>query len=250
MLKLINVTKSFGKGSKPILDNINLEIQDKEFCVILGSNGSGKTTLFKAISGEHKLDSGQIVLDVIDITKMPLHQRAKYMSAVCQDIGVSTIEEMTLLENIALSQVRTHGPKAKMYKANEQNIIEIIKLLDLGLEDFIHQKLSSFSGGQRQAIAALMAIFPTPNLLMLDEHTSALDPKSKKMLMEFTNRSIQQDGIKTLMITHSIDDAMSYGSRLIIMHSGKIQYDFNKHEKSKLTNDAVIKIFNQLGEII
>lgn len=250
MLILENVIKSFPQMPDPVLKGINLTIDQGEYCIILGSNGSGKSTLLKAISGEYQIDSGKVSLGSKNITKQPIHTRAEYISSVAQDIAKGTIQDMTLLENIALSRIRGKKASYQFYKNQAEHIENDIKLLDLGLEKFLHSNMSSLSGGQRQSIATLMAMIPEPTLLLLDEHTSALDPRSREKVMGFTDRYIKQHKLTTLMITHNIEDAVKYGSRLIIMHHGEIIHDIKGQDKSTLTAHKILEILHEIGDTL
>jgi putative ABC transport system ATP-binding protein len=247
MLQLQNINKSFPQMTTPALKNINLQFQEGEYCVILGSNGSGKSTLLKIISGEYRTDSGKILLAGKNISKKQVHERAALISSVAQDITKGTIQEMTLLENISLSKMRGAKGRFKFFKDNAEQIIESVKLLELNLEQFLDSNMSNLSGGQRQAIATLMAVSPAPNLLLLDEHTSALDPRSKEKIMTFTNNFIKQHRITSLMITHNIDDAIKYGNRLIIMHHGEVAFDVDGEEKHKLTSKDLLNTLHKIG---
>jgi len=247
MLVLKNITKSFSQTAMPALDNLNLTIDQGEYCIILGSNGSGKSTLLKTISGEYKADSGQIFLNRLNITKQPIHHRAKYISSVAQDITKGTIGDMTLLENMSLSNIRGKIASYKFFKSKTTAISDKIKQLGLGLEKSVDNNMSSLSGGQRQAIATLMAMYPEPDILLLDEHTSALDPRSKEKIMNFTDMHIKQHNLTTLMITHNIEDAVKYGTRLIIMHHGKFVFDVRGQEKSAITSKKLLNILYELG---
>ena len=247
MLVLKNIKKSFPQVADPVLKDINLKIDKGEYCIIIGSNGSGKSTLLKIISGEYKVDSGQVLLNGLNITKQPIHHRAKHISSVAQDITKGTIQDMTLLENMSLSGIRGEKATYKFYKTHIQEITENVELLGLGLEKFLHSNMSALSGGQRQSIATLMAMSPEPSILLLDEHTSALDPRSKEKIMRFTNEHIKKHQITTLMITHNIEDAAKYGSRLIIMHHGEIACDIKGQEKTDLSSKKILDILHEIG---
>ncbi len=247
MLELHNVTKFFPQNAQPALKNIDLKVREGEYCIILGSNGSGKSTLLKVISGEYQADSGEILLNEKNVSRQSLRARAKDMSSVVQDMNKGTIGEMTLLENISLSKMRERSAKYKFFTNQTDEIIKDIKLLGLDLEKYINTSISSLSGGQRQSIATLMAMSPKPTLLLLDEHTSALDPRSKEKVMNFTDSYVKNHNITTLMITHSIADAINYGDRLIIMHQGVIAHDVNGTEKSKLNEQAILDILHKVG---
>lgn len=247
MLQLQNINKSFPQLANPALKNINLKFGAGEYCIILGSNGSGKSTLLKIISGEYKADSGKIILNKKDITKNQMHQRASLISSVAQDITKGTIQDMTLLENMSLSAIRGKKSQLTFFKKNSKIISDRIKSLDLNLEKYLHNKMSSLSGGQRQAIATLMAFHPIPNLLLLDEHTSALDPQSREKIMNFTDNFIKEHNITSLMITHNIHDAAKYGNRLIIMHHGEVAFDIGGEAKNKLTDKDILNTLHKIG---
>jgi putative ABC transport system ATP-binding protein len=233
MLNLINVTKRFSEG-KPALQEINLSLAPGEFCIIIGSNGSGKSTLMRCISGQYIIDSGKIEID-----------KKSLISSVSQDINKGTIPEMTLLENVVLSKLPGKKASFNFYKSHENQVISLVKELNLGLESYINRPLSQLSGGQRQMIATLMAITSKPSILLLDEHTSALDPKMQNILMDYTAKNIAQHKITSLMITHKLDDAIKYGNRLIMLHMGKIVLDINKEDKAKLDVNSLLNLFHQ-----
>lgn len=247
MLQLQNISKTFAEMATPALKNINLTFKAGEYCIILGSNGSGKSTLFKIISGEYKADSGEILLNQKNITKKQMHQRAASISSVAQDITKGTVQDMTMLENISLSTMRGKKPRFTFFKNKAQTIFEKVKLLNLNLEKYLQNKMSTLSGGQRQAIATLMAMYPQPDLLLLDEHTSALDPQSREKIMRFTDNFIKQHNITSLMITHNIEDAVKYGNRLIILHHGEVARDIKGTKKDKLTSKDIIDIIHEIG---
>ena len=234
MLKLNKLIKSFAGKFDPVLKGIDLSLKSGEFCVIIGSNGSGKSTLMRCISGEYEVDKGTIETN-----------KNAVISSITQDINKGTIPEMTLLENISLSRIANKSASLKLYKQNKDKIISIIKDLNLGLESYIDQPLSALSGGQRQMIATLMAFSSSPEILLLDEHTSALDPKHQQLLMEYTANHIKQHNITSLMITHKLEDAVRYGNRLIMLHQGHIVLDLNEKEKQKLDANSLLKLFHQ-----
>lgn len=244
MLEITKICKSFNAFEELILDNFSLKVNKGEFCIILGSNGSGKSTLLKTISGEYKLDSGSVSLNKTDITKKQIYQRAKDISLVSQDIASGTVSELTVLENITLSLGRIKHYGFSKYTNRKTDIVDRIASLGLGLEKVVDKKMSELSGGQRQSIATLMALTPHPTLLLLDEHTSALDPKSKYKLLQFTANNIRKNNITTLMITHDIEDALKYGNRLIIMQYGKIVMDKSGEEKNKITSEEILDILH------
>lgn len=244
MLRIKGLTKLFKESAKPILNNIDLHINEGEYCILLGNNGCGKSTLIKTISGEYKCTFGQIFLNNKKIHTQSVCDRANLISSVSQDITKGTVEDMTLLENLCLSYMRGNKPSFNFYKNKLELILTHIKTLGLGLEKFLYQKMSTLSGGQRQTIATLMAIFPAPYLLLLDEHTSALDPKTKNQIMQYTANEIKKNNVTTLMITHNIDDAVKYGDRLIIMSSGTIVFDINSKQKQQITIQEILNILH------
>jgi putative ABC transport system ATP-binding protein len=233
MLQITNVTKSFNGVFEPVLKEINLSLEEGEFCTVIGANGSGKSTLLKIISGEYSADSGEIM-------------RNSDVSQVVQDVNRGTIPSMTMLENIVLSQMKT--PCFSFYKRCKNNVLGRIKSLGIGLEKFVDQPLGVLSGGQRQAIATLMAIISGNKILLLDEHTSALDPQMQVLLMEYTVQSIRRQRLTTLMVTHNMEDAVKYGDRLIIMHKGRIVADLKGSEKSELKTHSLLELFHIDGE--
>lgn len=245
MLSIKEAYKSFPHSFEPILKGINLDLNKGEFCILVGSNGSGKSTLFKTITGEHSLDSGSIFINGKEITRRTLYQRAHNISTVTQNIATGTIQEMTLLENITLSCMRGKKSHFYFYKNKLEGITAILKELGLGLEKYIEEPLKSLSGGQCQSIATMMAILSKPDLLLLDEHTSALDPKTQNRLMEYTAEQIKQQNMTTLMITHNLADAVRYGDRLIMMHRGKIVFDVNQEAKKDLQIDQLLSLFHR-----
>ncbi|MDR1475135.1 MAG: ATP-binding cassette domain-containing protein [Holosporales bacterium] len=233
MLRINNVTKSFPRVFEPVLKGINLSLREGEFCTVVGANGSGKSTLLKIISGEYRADSGEV-------------KRNGDVSQVVQDVNKGTIPAMTVLENIVLSRTKT--PRFAFYWRHLNDIIDKIRSLNIGLEKFIDQPLGILSGGQRQAIATLMAVNSGGKILLLDEHTSALDPKMQKMLMEYTARSVRELRLTTLMITHNMEDALKYGDRLIMMHSGRIVVDLKGCEKSGLKISSLLEMFHKFED--
>ncbi|KAF8818212.1 ATP-binding cassette domain-containing protein [Rickettsia endosymbiont of Cardiosporidium cionae] len=239
MLELYNVKKSFKAGSI-VLNNINLSITKGEFVVIIGNNGSGKSTLMKIISGEYSLDSGQIFLDTQRIDKKSLCERSAMISGVAQDVTKGTVSGLSMLENIAVSNIRGLDAKFVFYKKNIDKIIESIKNLGLGLEKFLMDEISILSLGQRQAVATFMSLYPIPKLLLLDEHTSALDIGTSSKIMQYTSQQIEKHIITTLMVTHNIDYAIKYGNRLIVMDSGCVVVDINASAKKNIKSQDIV----------
>ncbi|GHT91419.1 ABC transporter ATP-binding protein [Alphaproteobacteria bacterium] len=232
MLQLSNVKKSFSGVFEPVLKGIDFCLEPKDFCVVIGANGSGKSTLLKVISGEHKPDSGKI-------------KRRGLISQVVQDVNRGTIPAMTLLENVALSQMRSKKPTFSFYSRYRKEVREKIEALNIGLEKYIDQPLGALSGGQRQTIATLMAINSGGQILLLDEHTSALDPKMQVTLMEYTVKSVLECQLTTMMITHNMEDAIKYGNRLIMLHKGRIVVDIKCEEKAKLNAKTLLSLFHE-----
>ncbi|MDR2780924.1 MAG: ATP-binding cassette domain-containing protein [Holosporaceae bacterium] len=235
MLKIDNITKSFAGVFEPVLKGVDLSLKEGEFCTIIGANGSGKSTLLKIISGEHQADSGKI-------------QRNGEISQVVQDVNKGTIPSMTMLENIALSRMKK--PSFSFYNRCKSEVVDKIKSLNIGLEKFVNQPLGALSGGQRQTIATLMAINSGGKILLLDEHTSALDPKMQTMLMEYTAKSVREHRLTTLMITHNLDDAVKYGDRLIMMHKGRIVVDVKGRKKAELKIQSLLEMFHKIEDQI
>jgi putative tryptophan/tyrosine transport system ATP-binding protein len=230
MINITKATKSFQGLFRPVLDGIDLSLKQGDFCVLIGSNGCGKSTLLKLISGEHKADSGDIKL-------------SGDVAQVVQDVTLGTVAEMTLLENISLSKVKT--PKLRFYRRYREQVIQTLQELDIGLEQYIDQPLKMLSGGQRQMIATLMAIHYGRQILLLDEHTSALDPKMQNFLMEYTYKQSIDRGLTTIMITHKMDDAIKYGNRLIMLHQGKIALDIHGFQKKAMAVQDLLAMFHQ-----
>ncbi|MDR1375561.1 MAG: ATP-binding cassette domain-containing protein [Holosporaceae bacterium] len=233
MLNISNVTKTFNGLFEPVLKKINFLLQEGEFCTLIGANGSGKSTLLKIISGEYFADSGEV-------------RRNGDVSQVVQDVNRGTIPSMTMLENIALSRMKK--PRFAFYKRHKNEIMDGIRSLNIGLEKFVDQPLSVLSGGQRQAIATLMALTSGCKILLLDEHTSALDPKMQLLLMEYTAKFVRELGLTTLMITHNMEDAVKYGDRLIMMHRGQIVADIKGREKSALKIQFLLEMFHKFED--
>jgi putative tryptophan/tyrosine transport system ATP-binding protein len=230
MLKVTNLTKKFPGNFSATLKDVDFELEKGEFTIVIGSNGSGKSTLLKCILGEYDLDSGNISKHNI--------------ACVMQDINKGTIPEMTCLENMLLSRMRNKSAALSFYYNKEAEIKHEIAELGLGLESYINKPLSEMSGGQRQIVATMMAITSNPDILLLDEHTSALDPKTQKLLMDYTIRKIEQQKLTTIMVTHRLEEAVRYGNRLVMLHQGKIILDVKGNKKSKLTIDDLFQLFH------
>ena len=250
MLELRNIHKTFNPGTvnaKKALDGLNLTLHDGDFVTVIGGNGAGKSTMLNAISGTFAVDEGQILLDGKDITRLPEHKRAQYLGRVFQDPMMGTAATMQIEENLALAARR--GQRRTLRKgitrAERENYREQLKILDLGLENRLTAKVGLLSGGQRQALTLLMATLRQPRLLLLDEHTAALDPKTAAKVLEATERIVSRSGLTTLMITHNMRDAITYGNRLIMMYDGHIVVDVSGEEKKHLTVEHLLGLFSQ-----
>ncbi len=249
MLEIKNVSKTFNPGTiteKRALHNVNLKIEDGDFVTVIGGNGAGKSTLLNLIAGVHFTDSGSITLDGVDMTRMPEFKRAKYLGRVFQDPMMGTAGNMEIEENLAMAYRR--GKKRTLSwgikKSEKAGYVEALKLLDLGLENRMHSKVGLLSGGQRQALTLLMATLQKPKLLLLDEHTAALDPKTAKKVLELTEEFIKKDKLTAFMVTHNMNDAIRYGNRLIMMKEGNVVYDVRGEEKKNLTVKDLLEKFS------
>lgn len=252
MLRIENVTKIFNadlapEETKVALDNISLEVKDGEFVTIIGGNGSGKSTLMNIISGVFLPDEGSIYIDDMDVTKIGEHKRAPYLGRVFQDPLKGTAASMSLIENLELAYKRGEhrGLKWGFNKEREEYFKDLLSGLDLGLENRLNSKIGLFSGGQRQAVTLLMATLKTPKLLLLDEHTAALDPKTAQKVLELTDKIVKENHLTTLMITHNMKDAIKYGDRLIMLNEGHIILDISGEEKANLTIEDLLRYFSK-----
>lgn len=243
MLNIENIVKTFVRDPYPVINNVSMQLKQGDFCVLIGSNGSGKSTLLKALSGEYALDSGRVLLNQQEITHLSIHERAKYISNLSQNMSQGTIAEMTLLENLILGHMRGGKASFKGVKHHYARLREEVLGLDSSLEGLLDKPLSALSGGQRQKVAILMATLNAPQLLLLDEHCSALDPKSQSIVMEFTATIIKKMQTTALMVTHDLADAIYYGNRLIMLKKGQIAFDFCEKAKSALTVSELRELF-------
>ena len=248
MLKITDLHKSFNAGTvnaKKALNGLNLMIEDGEFVTVFGGNGAGKSTLLNAISGVWKPDWGTIEVDGVDVTDMPEHKRAQFLGRVFQDPMKGTAPDMEIAENLAIASKR--GLKRKfrrgVTKTGRKQYKELLATLELGLEERLSTKVGLLSGGQRQALTLLMATMNRPKLLLLDEHTAALDPKTASKVLYLTDKIIKENKLTALMITHNMHDAIAYGNRLIMMHEGEILIDVKGEEKKNLTIEQLLKLF-------
>ena len=240
MLELKNIYKTFNPGTineKVALNGLNLTLNEGDFVTVIGGNGAGKSTMLNAVAGTWFVDEGQILIDGTDVTKLPEHKRAAYLGRVFQDPMTGTAATMGIEENLALAKRRgkLRSLRSGITKAEREEYRELLKVLGLGLEDRLTSKVGLLSGGQRQALTLLMATLKKPKLLLLDEHTAALDPKTAAKVLEITEMIVNRDHLTTLMITHNMQDAIAHGNRLIMMMEGKIILDIQGEEKKQLT---------------
>ena len=239
MLELKNISKTFFPGTvheKTALDNLSLTLHEGDFVTVIGGNGAGKSTMLNAIAGTFSVDSGSILIDGKDVTRLPEFKRAALLGRVFQDPMMGTAPTMQIQENLALAARRGkhRGLKWGITPQEEQEYYQKLKDLDLGLEDRMKAKVGLLSGGQRQALTLLMAALQKPKLLLLDEHTAALDPRTAAKVLELSDKIVEENHLTTMMITHNMKDAIKYGNRLIMMHEGHIIYDVAGEEKKNL----------------
>lgn len=248
MLEVKDIHKTFNKGTineKKALDGLSLKLNEGDFVTVIGGNGAGKSTLLNALAGVWTVDEGHILIDDLDVTYMPEHKRAAFLGRVFQDPMMGTAADMGIDENLALAARRGkfRGLSFGISHQEREQYREYLKILGLGLEDRITSKVGLLSGGQRQAVTLLMATLIKPKLLLLDEHTAALDPKTAAKVLETTNNIVNKDNITTLMITHNMRDAIATGNRLIMMNNGQIVLDIQGEEKKNLTVDDLLHKF-------
>ena len=253
MLKIKNISKTFNPGTvneKKALTDLSLQLEKGDFVTILGSNGAGKSTLFNAIAGTFVVDSGTIQLDGVNITNLPDFKRSKVIGRMFQDPLKGTAPNMTIEENLALAYMRaSHGtsPFSMISKADRADFRERLAQLELGLEDRMDHPVGLLSGGQRQALTLLMATLVTPKLLLLDEHTAALDPATAEKVLALTKKIVAENQITCLMITHNIPSALSLGNRTIMMHNGSIVMELSGEERANMTTEKLLKAFHEQG---
>ena len=250
MLKLNNIRKVFNAGTvneKVALNGLNLHMKEGDFVTVIGGNGAGKSTMLNAIAGVFEVDEGSIVIDGVDVTHLPEYKRAAYIGRVFQDPMMGTAATMWIEENMALADRRglPRTLKGGITKADREAYREHLKILDLGLEDRLTSKVGLLSGGQRQALTLLMATLQRPKLLLLDEHTAALDPKTAAKVLDATQRIVERNQLTTMMITHNMRDAINYGNRLIMMYDGHVVVDVSGEEKKNLTVEQLLNLFSQ-----
>ena len=248
MLEIKGVHKTFNPGTineKKALTGIDLVLNEGDFVTVIGGNGAGKSTLLNMIAGVYPVDCGSIVIDGIDVTKLPEHKRAKYLGRVFQDPMTGTAADMQIDENLAIANRRggSRTIKPGVTRKERERYRELLASLDLGLETRLTSKVGLLSGGQRQAITLLMATLKKPKMLLLDEHTAALDPKTAKKVLDMTQQIVAKDNLTTLMITHNMADAIRVGNRLIMMNNGRIIFDVSGEDKKKLTTADLLEKF-------
>ena len=250
MLDINQISKTFNAGTvneKRALNGLDLHLAEGDFVTVIGGNGAGKSTMLNAIAGTWFVDAGSILIDGVDVTRLSEHRRAKYLGRVFQDPMTGTAASMQIEENLALAARRgkCRGLKIGITAKEREGYKEQLKILGLGLENRLTTHVGLLSGGQRQALTLLMATLEKPKLLLLDEHTAALDPKTAAKVLEVTDRIVQRDGLTTIMITHNMKDAIAHGNRLVMMHEGHIIYDVAGEGKKKLTVSDLLHKFEE-----
>ena len=250
MLDINQIHKTFNAGTvneKKALNGLDLHLQEGDFVTVIGGNGAGKSTMLNAIAGTWLVDEGSIVIDGIDVTRLSEHKRAKYLGRVFQDPMTGTAASMQIEENLALAARRGKSRTLRIgITAKErEEYRQQLKILELGLENRLTTSVGLLSGGQRQALTLLIATLQKPKLLLLDEHTAALDPKTAAKVLEVTDKIVSRDNLTTIMITHNMKDAIAHGNRLVMMHEGHIIYDVAGEEKKNLTVADLLKKFEE-----
>lgn len=252
MLNALNLKKTFNPGTineKVALDGASLRLEEGEFCTVIGGNGAGKSTFLNAVAGVWPVDGGSILIDGVDVTGLPEYKRAKYLGRVFQDPMTGTAANMQIDENLALAARRgkIRGLSWGVTKAEREKYYEMLKELDLGLEERLTAKVGLLSGGQRQALTLMMATLQKPKLLLLDEHTAALDPKTATKVLEITDMLIKEHNLTAMMVTHNMRDAIKYGNRLIMMNEGRVILNICGEEKKKLTIEDLLHKFEKVS---
>lgn len=254
MLHLRDISLTFNPGTvneKTALSHLSLRLAPGDFATVIGSNGAGKSTLLGAVAGSLPVDSGSITLDGQNVTFLPNHRRSVVIGRLFQDPLRGTAPSLTIEENLALAYLRSRkektNPFSRINRRDKEFFAEKLKLLGMGLEDRMRQPVGLLSGGQRQALTLLMATLVTPKLLLLDEHTAALDPKTAAKVLELSDRIVAENRLTTMMVTHNMKDAIQHGNRLIMMYDGKIVIDVSGEEKKKLTVPQLLELFNKVS---
>ncbi len=250
MLEIKDVYKTFNPGTvnaKTALNGLNLTLREGDFVTVIGGNGAGKSTMLNAVAGVFAVDSGSITIDGEDVTRQPEHKRAALLGRVFQDPMLGTAPTMMIEENLALAARRgkSRGLRWGITKTERLDYRELLRTLDLGLEDRMTSKVGLLSGGQRQALTLLMAALRQPKLLLLDEHTAALDPKTAAKVLELSDQIVAENHLTTLMITHNMRDAIAHGNRLIMMDAGRVVVDISGQEKKNLTVPDLLALFSR-----
>lgn len=250
MLEIKNVSKTFNIGTineKKALNKLSLKLNPGDFVTIIGGNGAGKSTMLNMIAGVYPIDGGQIIIDGVDISRMPEHKRAEYIGRVFQDPMIGTSAGMQIDENLALAFRRgeKRGLSWGIKRSEKELYKEILAKLGLGLQTRMTSKVGLLSGGQRQALTLLMATLKKPKLLLLDEHTAALDPQTAKTVLDLTKQIVDEQNLTAMMVTHNMKDALNIGNRLIMMHSGRVIYDVSGEEKKKLKVEDLLRKFEE-----
>lgn len=248
MIKLKELSKTFAKGTvdeKVAVDGIGFHVRKGDFVTVIGSNGAGKTTVLNLTAGTLLPDEGEIFIDNERVTHLPEHRRAKYLGRIFQNPLMGTAASMSIEENLAMADLRGKRRRLKrgVSKPRRRHYRDILKMLNLGLEDRLKDSVSLLSGGQRQSLTLLMATLSVPKLLLLDEHTAALDPKTAQRVMELTEKIVADNKLTTIMVTHNMNQAIRYGNRMVMMHEGKIQFEIEGDEKQALTVEEVVRRF-------
>lgn len=252
MLKMTNIHKTFNVGTineKKALDGVNIHLEKGDFVAVIGGNGAGKSTTLNALAGVWPVDKGTIEIDGVDVTRKTEHQRAQYLGRVFQDPMMGTAANMEIQENLALA-FRRGQPRTLRWGVTEkerQMYKEVLATLDLGLENRLTTKVGLLSGGQRQALTLLMATLKKPKILLLDEHTAALDPKTAAKVLELSDKIVEENGLTAMMVTHNMKDAIKHGNRLVMMNNGKIILDVKGEEKKNLTVDELLRRFSEIS---
>ena len=248
MVRLENIIKIFSKGTideKVAINGITLHIRKGDFVTVIGSNGAGKTTVLNLTAGTFAPDEGDILIDGSRVTHLAEHRRSKYLGRIFQDPLMGTAASMTIEENLAMADLRgqSRGLRWGVKKSRREHYREILGMLDLGLETRLKDTVSLLSGGQRQSLTLLMVTLSLPKLLLLDEHTAALDPKTAQRVMDLTQKIVEENNLTTVMVTHNMQQAIRYGNRMIMLHEGRVQFDIEGEEKKTLTVEEVVKRF-------
>ena len=248
MIRLENIMKIFSKGTideKVAINGIDLHVRKGDFVTVIGSNGAGKTTMLNITSGTIVPDEGEVFIDKFHVTRLPEHKRAKYLGRIFQNPLMGTASSMTIEENLAMADLRgkRRGLSWGVKKARRRHYRDILKMLDLGLENRLKDTVSLLSGGQRQSLTLLMVTLSLPKLLLLDEHTAALDPKTAQRVMDLTEQIVRENNLTTVMVTHNMQQAIKYGNRMIMLHEGRVEFDIEGDEKKALTVEEVVRRF-------